>query len=753
MAYFALLVDIPIVLHRTIFYAFQTRDLTRAADLLLGTPIFYGPEMTGGGNLPGPFYYFLLLPSMLFGANWENAWAEMMVLAAASGTLAWIYFRSKGLPLVGLLACSFVAGAAFTQHFLTIFINPSYQFIVLVPVLILICRAFDPEAQPATRSRSFIGAALLIGLGIQIHYSIIALFPAMLTLQIFAKRLGAPQVKAKILWIAAATLIVPTVPYLVWLLLLNQNVQLGQASNYVGHSSNSLPMLAFLFNAISAINPWDIALIIKRQLQVNTPPTLYLIALSLMVSHSAAKWVKNPGLMADDENLKMRGRALTRPLWVCAAFGFIPFSYVFIVPIANRYGLTMMISLVLLAAVLQGCALSSKFKQYTFNTLALLTAAALGLTVVESPEVSSSDLAHMGAAVGAAALVIFITFINNPKLPTAKIFGFVLSVALVLLHREQCRLGEFRMYKSNMVRYEHWHSVWSDIYQQTGWPVEKLKTRIYFINAHIDGDPEPMYRTVMQERGPVTQSNNAPDGFFVFVKPPGTDRDFRKWILEQPINDEVRGGIENGLIRLSVTSQEGAWAVAYHVDPKANLPKHFHNWGLFYNKSTDRERLSGQAANTAKKIADNKFLFKWNECPDQHPYCDNGAFVNMSSKGDGRLEVSVEVIGESLSQNSPWIHPTWTQSWNNPYVEINCGKKREILNLAANIGYQRKFMFYQEITTYFIANNSMLAPFERTFQLRCDQPVSSVSVGREASTVDRIQDSFVLPAQKLTVKL
>ncbi len=752
MAYFALLVDIPIVLRRTTFYAFQTRDLRRAAELLAGHPIFYGPEMTGGGNLPGPFYYFLLLPSMLFGAQWEAAWAEMVILAAAAGAMVWMYFRSNTQPMVGLLACSFVAGAAFTQHFLSLFINPSYQFVVLVPALLLVCRAFDPAVNLRARDRSFIGAALLTGLGIQIHFSILALFPALLWLQFFAERNGGSRVSGKAVWSALLALVVPSVPYLAWALLQHNHIQLGQPPNYVGQSSNALPMLAHLFKAIAAIEPQDIALIILRQLQINTPPVLLPLILSLLISAVAARWISNPGLIQEDRQLQQRGWIFGRPLAVCAAFGFIPFSYVFVVPIANRYGLTMMISLAFLAAVLQGCALSSRLKQYVFNGIALLITAALGFSVVQSPVVSLNDLAHIGAATGAATIAALLTFMRLPRMPTARICGFILSVGLLLLHREYVRSGELRAYKSNMVRYDHWLSVWSDIYRQTGWPIDKLKTRIYFINAHIDGDPEPMYQTVVREHGPIAINSEAPDGYFVIVKPPSPEHDLRQWMLQQPIADEVRSGIESGQIQMSIVSHNEVWAVAYRVNPTADLPTHFHNWGLFYNKSDVRERLAGQPANSARKVADNRYLFKWNECPDQHFYCDNGAFINLQTNGSW-IEVHVEVIGESLSQNSPWIHPTWTQSWNQPYVEIQCGGKREVLPLAASIGYQRKFMFYQEITTYFIANNSLLAPFERTFQVQCDQPVTAVSVGRAASSVDQIQNSFVLPAQKLTVKL
>ena len=48
---------------------FTNRDILRALGWLNGVPHWPGPEMSAGGNLPGPFFYFLLFPPLLFGGN------------------------------------------------------------------------------------------------------------------------------------------------------------------------------------------------------------------------------------------------------------------------------------------------------------------------------------------------------------------------------------------------------------------------------------------------------------------------------------------------------------------------------------------------------------------------------------------------------------------------------------------------------------------------------------------------------------
>ena len=48
---------------------FTSRDILRAIGWLEGKPYWPGPEMSAGNNLPGPFFYFLLFPALLFGNN------------------------------------------------------------------------------------------------------------------------------------------------------------------------------------------------------------------------------------------------------------------------------------------------------------------------------------------------------------------------------------------------------------------------------------------------------------------------------------------------------------------------------------------------------------------------------------------------------------------------------------------------------------------------------------------------------------
>ncbi len=750
LAYFFILIDPQTVLDRTIFYAFQSRDINRSLRLLSGSPIFFGPEMTGGGNLPGPFYYVLLLPGLWTTGDWRGAWHLMMGLAAASSILLWFFFRRRGLPMAGLLFVTLLPLCVITQHYMTLFINPSYLFIAVVPALIFICDAFSPS-QPATRrDRSFVLAALVISLGIQIHYSIVFLFFAALLMQWRAARLGLPAVgRTHFRW-GLAAFALPFLPYLMWSVAGWIGRPLGQPSVYVGEVADVWPTMLHLLNAVYEFDPAATSRRMMIQLINNTPWALVLVALALGLSHRLA----GAGRAAGEENSEVRSRGLelVKPLAICAAFGFIPFSYVFVVPIANRYSLPMVVPLLVLTAVSVEALLNSALKIRIYNILAALIAlpAALYLLLERG---SPADPLHLLLGAFLALMAVVITYIRQTEFPTAKVTAVTLTALLASVHLQLYRSGGLRSNENNMVRYNQWQTVWREIYRRTGWSLEELKGRVYFVNAHTNGDPEPTYRSVVRETGPIrAPAGETPDGYILIVNPPHTEPDLAGWLQTQAIAEDLKQGLKSGEVELSDMIPGPMVALAYKVKPGSRLPNRFHNWGLYYNSSEHAPLLGAYADNRAYKLADNRYFFLWNECPDSHPYCDSAAEVEIEPAGLSRVNVRVHVIGEALSQNSPWIHPTWTQSWNEPYVELTCSGRKETLKLASSIGYRREYLVYEPVTLYFVGNNSILAPFERRFTVDCPE-ISEVAVGRASSSVDQVRGTLTLPAQRLSLKL
>lgn len=751
LAYYFILVDPQAVLDRTIFYAFQTRDMNRALRLMNGWPIFFGPEMTGGGNLPGPFYYILLIPGLFASGDWRGPWMQMMLLAGASSVLAWFFFRRRGMQLAGLLCVTLIPLSVITNHYMTLFINPSFLYVAVIPALILICEAFHPDREIKSRGRCFVGAALIISLGIQIHYSIIFLFFAMLFMHGFRKRFDLPKIENKYLWFGLITFAIPFTPYLIWSFASSLGRPFGQPSVYVGEVSDVWPTLLHLLSAVFEFDP--LAALRRTLMQfVNNTPVVLPLAIAAVFLARGLRTQARAGLAEENSEIETRGKHLLKPLAVCAAFGFVPFSYIFFVPIANRYSLPMVIPLIFVAATVLESWLNSKLKLYCFNILAGgASAAAIIYLYFDNAPIVDPIRVLLTAFLGFMAVLLM--YFKTDSLPAAKIIAFTLTALVGALHLQIYRTGALRSNENNMVRYDQWRTMWQKVYSRTGWPPEELKRRVYFVNTHTNGDPEPMYRTVMREQGAKSMRPDAPDGYIVIAKPPHEDLDIKEFLLGQAIAEDLKTGLRNGDVELMEPSLDQLWSVAYRVKPGSHLPKSFHNWGLYYNTSEHAELLNEHPGDRAYE-AGGKYVFKWNECPDKHPYCNSAARVELERLNKNEVKVKVDVIGEALSQNSPWIHPTWTQSWNDPFVEIKCGKQPpQTLKLASSIGYRREYLVYEPVTLYFIGNNSILAPFERTFSIPCPESVSEISVGRASSSVDQVRGSLTLPGQKLSLKL
>ena len=144
---------------------FSERDFSRAKNWLEGHFYWPGPEMSGGNNLPGPLFYFLLFPALLIG---ENTYSQLFL---------WIIIWS-----VLTYAVAFIFIAKITSHkeslliFLLTFISNPSSFIVfsmLNPLFAVLFHVLAVIGLYYWRDRKnnlylyFTG--FVIALGIQVH--------------------------------------------------------------------------------------------------------------------------------------------------------------------------------------------------------------------------------------------------------------------------------------------------------------------------------------------------------------------------------------------------------------------------------------------------------------------------------------------------------------------------------------------------------------------------------------------------------
>lgn len=230
----------PYFLSSAVFYVFQERDILRAQELLNGNFIFYGPELTGGGNLPGPFYYFLLSPSLLFGLESVGAWTWMFILLSLGGVLGWYFFRSKYNTLTAFLWLILYSLALPTILLTQVFLNPSFSILFIVLINIYTLKAFGENSQ-VKRNRAFILACFFVGLAIQLHYSSLPYLFSLILLQIFAKKLKIFSVDLKKFYLGLCVFGLTLAPFLIWQFFKKFKIELGQLLPYGGTVTNALP--------------------------------------------------------------------------------------------------------------------------------------------------------------------------------------------------------------------------------------------------------------------------------------------------------------------------------------------------------------------------------------------------------------------------------------------------------------------------------------------------------------------------------
>ena len=189
---------------------FTARDIRRALGWLNGDFYWPGPEMFSGSSLPGPFFYFLLFPPLLFGGNiysqfliWRIIWLALSYTAAFHFT-GQICKHKESLFIFVMFLIACIGPSLFSP----ILFSSNPTFSVTFHILAIIA-LYHWKATDKNKYLYFLG--LIIGLGVQVH----ALVPIhMLTaLILFLRRKKKPW--KPFLWFMVL-IVLPCLPYFIF---------------------------------------------------------------------------------------------------------------------------------------------------------------------------------------------------------------------------------------------------------------------------------------------------------------------------------------------------------------------------------------------------------------------------------------------------------------------------------------------------------------------------------------------------------
>ncbi len=146
-------------------FIFQTRDLFRMQQISDGIPIFYGPELLGGGHTPGPFYYLMFLIPYVLGGMGGVIFSFKLYFGFSISAITIFGFKRWGktsaIVIFLLLTTSY-----FFQRLLASNLNPSAApvFAIILTILLLLIK-------DSWGFKKWFLYCLIINLAIQVHAS------------------------------------------------------------------------------------------------------------------------------------------------------------------------------------------------------------------------------------------------------------------------------------------------------------------------------------------------------------------------------------------------------------------------------------------------------------------------------------------------------------------------------------------------------------------------------------------------------
>ncbi len=687
--------------YRTQFWIFQARDLDRAMGLLRGTIPWFGPELSGGGHVPGGFYYWLLALPLSISSDWRGTWAWMVVLAAlAMGLMGAFLWRRLG-PFPAVVAVFLLFTTPHYAYGLALFQNPSFLPLFAVAAMTAFSQAIAGEAY---RERWWLLGCGILGLGVQIHASILAIFPAAIY---FWLRSSAPR-RPAFLVAGLGIFLIPLLPFYAW-----------RVAGALGHAYGlpAWPSLAggeewpwkYLGRMLALRwTPWQSTEADRIEfLPVSWPmfvPPGALGALALGIRF------RRPASRAEN----FSSRALR--FWVlCAAFAAIPaYPAALAGKSLSRYDLLFLLVLPFpLAGALHHWLADRKPRDWALVCTGMIATWVLFLVGLEFTYQNPMVYPWTWLAL-AAALPLLARWRGGEKFALhLSAFGAAAGVWL-----SQKQFEDSRAHLMPTVR--DFADLATEVKKQTGWTFAEARSRLFFVNVNRETTPEYVFRSIpnVPHHPPVPLP---PTGFIYAWEP--TFRFKRQsvldWLQEEKLNPDILDAIREGTIRLGKATPTRIGYLVPYYSRADGYPSGFQNLGAPYDV----------ASIPTLRPAPNVALFK--DCPGQDELCTIAITAAMNP--GNRLRFRID--GFTLSQPTPWTSYEWVERLNGVYADIRCSGNTvpKRVSLASRIGIAPK-------TLDRVLNGDILAPLERTIPNPCAVPPAAIRVGYEsARAVSRAQ--------------
>lgn len=722
-AFFRVATDLP----NATFLLFQARDIARAQLVADGSLILWGPEMTGGGKLPGALYYWLLALPLKLGGGWRSTWYLLAGTWGISWAVTFAFLdRALGWTSAFLALVIFLPASAYLA-----FLNSSMAPAFVMPSILGVILAYSARTA-AVRGRAWALACLVSGLATQLHYTSITIPLAGLLLEALGPRIGVPRLGHRTLLKGLSLFLLTFLPYWLHLLLLAFGIPLGIPAPYeAGEAASAIPSLIQLAkDAVVELQP----LVVASKISQLLPFPAFAAALTFLLVKPG------PSERAKASQLKLHFSALL-VLMLASAPSAI---FYFLRPNGARYVAPLAICFLLLTGLLHHLATLNSKRALTYaalNTLGLLVFGFFGF-------VGSRNSEGWRLSLIPAMLAFFLLaklLRREPLLRSPSSDGIALLMGIACAFAQtSANTVPWIMRETPLVRVEQIELLADGVIQRTGWTYDEARYRLFFIGGQMQSSLELIYRERyerLKQEGALGTNEKGWDGCFVVfgVKDLAalSQSDKTTWLSERRLQSDLKRGILDGGIRLVGKPIKGLRMafVPYRVIDRERYPLHFQNLGHPYETVARALPIPpGEEPVGVKTLGKNRVLFHWNDCPG--PTCATGVIVSYARKA-GALAVQAEILGAPLEQTNEWTGPDWVQMWTRPYLKVRCGGREHSRDLADSVGINPAWA--QRVEGMVQNYHSMLAPLKREFHVPCATGPEEFRVGRESTTIYRVK--------------
>ncbi len=715
------------------FFQFQGRDIQRSIDFLNGKMIFFGPELTGGGNLPGPFYYLLLAIPLYFKPNWYSVWVFFYYLTFISFyAISCLVINKRNQFIIQLsMFLSLTISSLFTvgnQQF------TNASFAIPFSAFIFCLLLFTDKPKVKSKKPYLYLTSFLIGLTIQLHYSTIIFLLSIFYFVFF--QLEIKNLKDKVLTSINCFIffLFPLLPYFFWKIF--PDALSSQALYFNIDSSRSIPSILFL-----AKNGFSIFF---NEEQFNLIEVFFFLL--RLIKHYPWPAFIFTFLLFNSKRSKLFKNNYLTPILLASIFGF--FAYAFFIHTKRYLHPEAIVVCIIYYLNFRKILRLKKLRLFLYSISLAALAVCIILFSIYAPE-SFHVINWIILLLFLVCLVLFFS-----KLKKLNLFGFILCNLIT------CTYPSLFLPKDGfLLTTKDLEAIYNQFYYSTGRRLEGFTGKIYLLNFISSADfltysknydyLKPEYskgikpNTKLKIDGVIIANRRLIDAEGRIDKPVNLFSFFRM----SKMHGDFLNFISSGIIKMSKPIFSSKLIYPYTFSNKENFEGSIQNLSMGNKPS---QELFNFLNRIPSKAEGKNYFFVWNDCPNQNKYCEYGMEVNLN-KVNLNYYINVGVHGMTLSNKSPWVTQNLTQSLLNLYVDITCiDGSVEKIPVSTSVGYN--YYYNTPGENYFNRNNSVTAPLHIKQKIKCLKPIS-ISCGYGKVIVDDIYSSNKYPGKHQTISI